>query len=176
MAGFVSFGPYCVWNNKPYRRLLNFLNTYEFTWDANKFPMDKNRAGDGKALIDRYIRDTESISAFFDVPCSVLEMMIALCIRLETHILYNPEDNSHVKWLFWEMIRSMGLYDMNDDNFDEVQATICVFSMLEHTYKPDGKGGLFTVPGSTDMRNKEIWYQAMEYLNYKKYEEEQKIG
>lgn len=137
--------------------------------------MDKNRAGDGKALIDRYVRETESISSFFDIPCSVLEMMVALCIRLETHILYNPEDNSHIKWLFWEMIRSMGLLSMNDDNFDERAASACVYTMLEHTFRPDGKGGLFTVPGSTDMRDKEIWYQAMSWLNYK-YEEERRIG
>ena len=137
--------------------------------------MDKNRAGDGKALTERYVRETESISSFFDVPCSVLEMMIALCIRLETHILYNPEDNSHVRWLFWEMIRSLDLNNMDDENFNEVQASICIFSMLEHTYRPDGKGGLFTVPGSKDMREKEIWYQAMEWINYKR-EEERKIG
>lgn len=135
--------------------------------------MDKNRSADGDALMERYVQETESISSALEMPCSMLEMMIALCDRLETHILFDPEGEPHIRYLFWKMIESMGLLDMTDDNFNPETVRTAMFKIEEHTYMPNGKGGLFTVYGRRDMREMEIWYQAQAWLNEK---EEQKYA
>ena len=69
-----------------YKRLLKDLYSREFYW---KMVMDENRAKDGVALRDRYEFDTH-IPSGKEGSCSVLEMMIALAIRCEEHIMGDP--------------------------------------------------------------------------------------
>lgn len=42
-------------------------------------------------------------------PCSVLEMIIALAIRLEEHIMDDPDIGNRTGQWFWDMIVSLGL-------------------------------------------------------------------
>ena len=69
-----------------YRKLLMFLYDVPF---AYTIPMDANRAEDGTDLRYRFgfenSYDPRLITdAIDDKPCSVLEMMVALCIRCES--------------------------------------------------------------------------------------------
>ncbi len=150
------------------RRLLMRLHEIDFTYTI---PMDGNRAEDGVNLRYRFGRecghaDIEVASYLDDRPCSVLEMMVALALRCEEHIMGDPDIGDRTGRWFWDMVDSLGLTKMASNRYNEhyVDATIDIF--LNREYKRNGEGGLFTVENSNDdMRSIEIWYQLCRYLN-----------
>lgn len=150
-----------------YKKLLRYLFTVEFTYTIG---MDGNRAEDGTDL--RY-RFTEEMSYAYPIiatyldnrPCSVLEMMIALAIRCEEHIMDDPDIGDRTGQWFWNMIVSLGLGPMTDPKFDEEKADEIMEHFLNRTYARNGKGSLFTISNRRiDMRSVEIWYQMHLYL------------
>lgn len=150
-----------------YRKLLSYLHDREFVYCID---LDGNRAEDGIDLRYRFAfecgYDDSLIDAQLDGPCSVLEMMIALAIRCEEHIMDDPDIGDRTMQWFWKMVDNLGLGDMRDSNFDEPYAYLVVDRFLRREYKEDGKGGLFTVKSCTyDLRTVEIWYQMCWYLN-----------
>lgn len=103
-----------------YRRLLKILHKIEFIYSI---PMDGNRAEDGIDLRYRFGYEngysSSMISAYLDnKTCSVLEMMIALAIRCEEHIMDDPDVGNRTGQWFWNMIVNLGLGSMNDSKFD----------------------------------------------------------
>ena len=152
-----------------YRRLLSHLHNIEFTYIL---PMDGNRAEDGIDLRYRFGYENDIpdsvIAACLDVePCSVLEMMVALAIRCEEHIMSDPDIGDRAGQWFWTMLTNLGLAYMNDFKCDEDEVDIVISNLLHREYKRDGSnGGLFRfVNCDRDLRNVEIWYQAMWYLD-----------
>jgi len=154
--------------NKSYRKLFAKLHNTEFVY---LIPMDGNRAEDGIDLRYRFGRehsyDISSIESFItDYPCSVLEMMVALSIRCEEHIMYDPDVGDRTGTWFWGMVESLGLVDMDDANFDRDFVDNVLTRFLERDYDCNGRGGLFTVKNRRcDMRSVEIWYQLCWYLD-----------
>lgn len=151
-----------------YARLLQFLYDAAFTYTL---PMDENRAEDGIDLryrfgYENFYKRDEVLKYLDNRPCSILEMMAALAIRCEEHIMDDPDiGNRTGKW-FWEMLVSLGLEDMDDLRFDESRTRNIISRFLRRKYRQDGKGGLFTVGNcSYDMRAVEIWYQMCWYLD-----------
>lgn len=150
-----------------YKRLLTYLYDREFTYLLD---LDGNRASDGEDL--RYRFGSEAgyldpiIATYLDNrPCSVLEMMVALAIRCEEHIMEDSDIGDRTGQWFWEMIVSLGLDDMSDDRFDIWHTGEIIDIFLEREYKRDGRGSLFTVEhAKKDMRTTEIWYQMCAYL------------
>src|SRR5574344_1495256 len=76
-----------------YRKLLSHLHMTPFVYAIE---MDGNRAEDGVGLRYRFgyeqHYDDRLISAYLDNrPCSVLEMMVALAVRCEDHIMGDSE-------------------------------------------------------------------------------------
>jgi hypothetical protein len=151
-----------------YTKLLTFLYNTEFTYTIC---MDGNRAEDGMDLRYRFGYenniDERIIASFVDnSPCSVLEMLIALSLRCEEHIMANPEVGNRTSHWFWNMIDNLALSDMDDSAFDEFRANRVIQSFLNRDYKRDGKGGIFPIPHCIhDLRTTEIWYQMMWYLD-----------
>ena len=150
---------------RSYRTLLYCLHQWDFTYILL---MDENRARDGEDLRYRFESETgESADEYDGMPCSVLEMMLALAIRCEEHIMLNPEIGDRAGRWFWAMIENLGLMDMDDRHFDEPYFNFVIERLLEREYEPDGQGGLFTIRKDRrrDMRKIDIWYQMMAYLN-----------
>ena len=148
-----------------YRKLLTFLHDCEFTYFI---PHDENRADDGIDLRYRFCcaHRCEDLEYRLSGPCSVLEMMVALAIRCEENIMDDPIIGDRTAQWFWNMIVNMGLGGMTDRNYNEWLANDAMTRLLERDYDFDGAGGLFRVKNSTrDMRDAEIWHQAMAYLN-----------
>lgn len=140
-----------------YTKLLRCLHETEFIYSIKR---DGNRAEDGELLRDRYDGFTDST-----LPCSVLEMMIALSIRCEDLMDDTQVGNRTGQW-FWNMIVNLRLGGMDDEHFDFEYVCEVIDRFLKREYEPDGRGGLFAVPGSTDMRDVEIWFQLLWYLDY----------
>lgn len=149
--------------NKPFNRLLQYLHDTEFTYLILK---DENRAEDGISLRYRFAYETGLPEVFLEGPCSVLEMMIALCIRAEETIMDDPEIGDRTGQWFWGMIVNLGLGYMDDIRFDEEIVGTAIMHFLNRNYEPDGRGGLFTIKGCPyDLREVEIWYQINWYLD-----------
>lgn len=146
-----------------------FVYLYETPFDYT-LPMDGNRAEDGVNLRYRFGRENRipdyKIASFLDDrPCSVLEMMVALAVRMETHIMDNPDVGDRVGQWFWDMIVSLDI-NMPDSRFDYHHADRVMDIFMNRKYKRNGEGGLFTIHDpSKDMRTTEIWYQMCFYLN-----------
>lgn len=151
-----------------YHTLFENLNRTSFDYSL---PMDGNRAEDGTDL--RYIFGREkgyaeqTIAAFLDIQeCSVLEMMIALALRVENQIMNNPDVGNRAGQWFWEMIVTLGLNHMDDTNFSYQKFDQAMERFINREYKRNGDGGLFKIKNrSIDMRDVEIWYQMQYYLN-----------
>lgn len=154
--------------NLSYHKLMHFLHDTEFTYLLD---MDGNRYEDGVDMRYRFGYEhnypSSMIADYLDYRgCSVLEMLIALSIRLEEHIMDNPDVGNRTGQWFWNMIVNLGLHSMDDTRFDEVRANDIIRRFLDRAYEPDGTGGLFKIEGNDqDLRTVEIWYQACWYLN-----------
>lgn len=154
--------------NLSYRKLLRYLHSVEFVYIID---MDGNRAEDGVDLRYRFGYEfgysDPMIAAYLDNrPCSILEMMVALSIRCEEHIMEDSDIGDRTGQWFWNMIVSLGLGSMTDAKFDENYVEKVVNRFLNREYDRDGKGGLFTVEHCRrDMRSIEIWYQMCWYLD-----------
>ncbi len=149
--------------------LLPYLFDRPFTWSF-KIPTDANRAKDGLMLRDRYANETGDYLLYSDKaePCSILEMLVALSIRIEEDIMAEPGDEHPEKW-FWEMLDNLGLTriaslrPMAENEYEKV-----IEVWLKRKYMDNGQGGLFPLKNpSKDQRLVSIWDQMNFYLNEK---------
>lgn len=151
-----------------YRKLLSHLHDVEFIYVIG---MDSNRAEDGIDLRYRfgYEQQYESpmIATFLDDRfCSILEMLIALAMRCEEHIMDDPNVGNRTGQWFWNMIVNLGLGSMYDHHFSEKRVDDIIEAFVNRQYKRNGEGGLFTVKHCrNDLRSAEIWYQMCWYLD-----------
>lgn len=147
--------------SKRYRLLLEELFYTDFFWVLDK---DVNREHDGLNLREDFARES-GIFIPTDIRCKVLEMMVALSIRCERDIMANDVDDRTGEW-FWDMIRNLGLMDMDNEHFSAENVRDILAGFLNRTYKKDGDGSLFYIPGcNKDLRKIEIWYQMNMYLS-----------
>jgi hypothetical protein len=152
---------------RKYSMLLQNLYDTPFTYILD---LDKNRAIDGVELRYRFgslfsynVSEINSMSS--DRQCSVLEMMVALALRIEEQIMKNQIDENNTSTWFIEMLKNLKLLDMMNDQFDSSYFERCINTFMDRDYSPNGYGGLFTVESPRqDMRNTEIWYQCMWHL------------
>lgn len=150
-----------------YLSLLLYLDRTPFYYSIE---LDGNRAADGESLRYRFGRergyDDALVAYWLDIrDASVLEVMVALAVRCEEHIEYDPDIGDRTDQWFWGMIESLGLQDMRSDNFDIDHVEMVIDRFLRREYKRTGEGGLFTIRHSNrDMRKIEIWYQLHAYL------------
>lgn len=151
-----------------YINLLTQLNDIPFCFSI---PMDRNRYKDGLHLRDRFglecgIPDEILEREFDGIPCSILEMMVALSLKCEEQIMSNPDLGNRTSNWFNEMLSSLHLTDMRDNNYDENYVQYVLYRFLNREYDYDGNGGLFTVVNPRmDMREAEIWYQMCWYIS-----------
>lgn len=145
--------------------LLEHLHNAEFIFSV---PKDENRAEDGIDLRYRFTSDIrkDEYLDYLDGPCSVLEMMVALAIRMEENVMDDPEYGDRTGQWFWGMVVNLGLGSMTDSRYDERYVDAILDRFLYRDYEPDGRGGLFTVRCTDeDLRSVEIWYQMCWYVD-----------
>ena len=149
-----------------YNKLLNRLQHISFRWSIY---MDKNRESDGRRLrrefYDQYYIGEETLYRD-ERTASVLEVMIALAIRINQEYIGKHKSSIYISALFWQMIESLSLSHMDDNHYSEDIVNSNIDNFLNRTYLPNGYGGLFGMNNTIrDQRNIEIWSQAMEYVN-----------
>lgn len=151
-----------------FRKLLTHLHNTEFRY---LIPKDENQAREGKNLRHRF-----AISQMPDVfeyeildilagPCSVFEMMVALAIYCEEHVMDNPQIGDRTEQWFWTMVATLGLGDQMDNRYDKRYVEDVLQRFLNREYESNGKGGLFIVRNCRrDLRKVEIFHQLCWYL------------
>ncbi len=153
---------YQIVNGKKYYRLLNELNNVDF---ISLVHYDENRIRDGIDLRYRFADEANIPVSIIDrkfnnIECSVLEVMVALSVRIEESIMGDEDYGNRIPIWFSMMIKSLGLYDMTDDKIEYEYVTHTIARFLNRDYDSNGSGGLFTIHDyDRDMRDIEIWYQ-----------------
>lgn len=151
--------------NVSYDRLLEKLYSIEY---IPIMARDENRSVDGVAIRDEYYTEMNGFSCYVDTPCSFLEFLYALAIRM--NFIYSDVYEDRTQDMFWMMIENMGLYPFEDSYFlaneeAEIEVEEIVNRVIDRTYAEDGSGGLFPLKHPTaDQRNVEVWYQMNQYL------------
>ena len=144
-----------------YSALLRCLHNTVF---AYVHPMDENRWYDGVNLRRRYAYEKNLIFQS-EKPCSILEMMTALAVRMEESVSGDPTANYGAGRWFWRMITNLGLWIFPDSHFNERKVLDILNRFLNRAYEPNGNGGLFTLANpKKDLCEVEIWIQAQWYL------------
>jgi hypothetical protein len=143
-----------------YWRLLRVLHMKEFVWFV---PNDDNRLEDGRQLRYDFLQETDIQGVddhWMEIGCSMLELLVALAKRLEF------EDGKTADGWFYQMLKNIGLEDLNDSIAWSEQDVIEVLeTVIWRTYKPNGRGGLFPLRHpDQDQREVELWYQLNAYL------------
>lgn len=161
--------------DKSYWILFKDLHRKEFYWTV---PNDDNRGIDGKLLREKFMVEEDSLIPI-DGPCSMLEMIIGLALRMEDTMADPDEGDRTVQW-FWEMLDNAGLSKFTDDAYYDLFGQVYVDEILDkilgRTYKRNGKGGLFPLEmPSKNQRKVELWYQMSAYLLENYYPEGKKL-
>ena len=150
--------------------LMRRLHQKDFYW-LNSVPRDENRAQDGTDLRARFANDSEwseeEVLEILAGPCSCLELLVALAMRIEDDIMYTPEDGDRTKLWFKIMIENIDLLRMNDDDYYQPFVDNILESVMARRYKKNSKGSLFPVRHThgKDWRTTEIWLQMQLYFD-----------
>jgi len=150
-----------------YRKLFEILMEREFYWSV---PNDDNRIEDGIKLREIFAQSHPPfLPDSSSLPCSILEMLIALSYRMENILSERTEGDRSRQW-FWEMIHNLGLDQFHDENFYMAKRNGVIDHILNtfmnRTYDRYGHGGLFPLKKTAKNSAKiEIWYQLMQYLD-----------
>jgi len=158
---------------KLYCGLLAYLNSIVFLWQID---MDENRQKDAQDLRymfgDDYGYSEGQICRELDIePPTLLEVIVALIIRAQENILAGTDDICINQEIFIDIITNLKLENLVGgflSNNEIDYANTCINNLFNHAYSYYGEGGLFKVDNpKQDMRNTEIWYQFMWYLDEK---------
>jgi hypothetical protein len=138
-----------------YFELLKYLFNTDYYWSI---PMDEDRAADGVDLRYRFVvecgEDLEASYMYLSGPPSVLEVLIALSIKMEYIARGSIELSKAGQW-FWGMIKCLNIFDYYDGNFNSEEVEYCLNRWFENednaSIFPNGHG--------------ELWSQAMNFLS-----------
>lgn len=155
--------------NRNRLRILNLLYETEY---IPEYDMDTDRLSDGISLRESYCEETDvdirELEDELQRGCTVLEMLIALCARIEEITLDSDLYLRIGRW-FWRCVDTLGLteeaeYYATDEELEDI-----LERFHRHEYEPDGTGGVFKVSGGIDMRELSLWEQAQEFLKREVY-------
>lgn len=115
------YGEYFDWlcgiiNSKPgiYDILIHELYSMDFFWVIE---LDSNRAEDGLILRGEFHDSQDELNRFENKPCSVLEALIGLSIKMN-YIMDDDDRGDRTRIWFWEMIDNLGLSNFTDSEID----------------------------------------------------------
>ena len=132
-----------------------------FVWTIRN---DENRAADGVALRQEDLNETDDRvpTDWFEMDCSLFEMMVALSRRASFQTGWRPD-----VW-FWTMVSNVELMKYDDDNYHSaIDEAIerSIGRIMYRDYEPSGRGGFFPLRDpERDQREVELWYQLSAYL------------
>lgn len=147
--------------------VLSYLWKKEFIWE-NLNDLDRNRAMDGALLREEYADEYDCYIEEEDLeePCSVLEMFVRLAIDIENNVTGVPGEERPDIW-FWRFLENLGIDDRcTGRGYSKAYLDQAIDTWLSGNISKSGKRSPFrTHSRSIDMREKDIWMQAMAMVN-----------
>lgn len=157
LAPQIAFEP-----GETYWDILRLMYEKEFVWFV---PNDDNRIVDGLDLrtewMDHVMEVIDQPLPEFNVPCSFLEVLIALSRRLAFIAGESAEG-----WA-WQLMINLDLHRMKDplSRYKTRKADDIFEAVIWRTYERDGSGGFFPLGHPhRDQRKVELWYQMNAYV------------
>lgn len=155
-------------NRPPYNNYMMLLQTLykrDYIWFV---PMDANRHSDGFHLRLDFADDNGYVIPVTGddkiYSCTVLEVLLALSIRIDSEITGEPGLVYPEKW-FWTMINNLGLAVYDDDNFDKTAVDNILDKWLTRKFAKSGVGSPFPLRHPfDDQRKVELWQQMQNYI------------
>lgn len=156
----------------PYIHLFQYMYDTPFTYTIEN---DQARFNDAMDFRNRFIakykytgEDALNVgnpTGYVGVP-SVLEVLIALCVRIENSIMKNDDLGDRTPEFFWNIMSNLGIAHLNDSLFDSSVVEAAMERLVNRTYEPDGVNGPFYLrEPREDLRRVDLWYQCMWYLS-----------
>lgn len=136
---------------------------------------DNNRISDGLDLVYRFAYEANieysEIDEYFTHPrvCSVLELMLALAIKMEDGFLFGAfEGSKDCTWRWFSiMIHSLRLDGFTNEYYDFDKVDYILNTFINRKYSPDGHGGLFVLDNcDCDLTQMGLYEQMCQYSNY----------
>lgn len=149
-----------------YTSLIKYLYTYQFRYCIMD---DSNREKDANNLLYlKYMNEfglPYDIERIHDREVSVLEVLIALSVRIERDVMGEPGEYDDARW-FWTMLDNLGFMDCTNDVFDEELTDYILSKWLDREFAYNGNGSPFPLKHpNRNQKNVEIWYQMHGYMN-----------
>lgn len=146
-----------------YTKLLHFLHESPFIAYLDR---DEDRLEDGIMLRDEFCSENKVPIYIFDYQyCTVLEMLVALALRIDNEWNGDPGEE-HPEKIFWEMLKNLKLDKFTDQKFDNDRVLEILGIWITRGFDYDGNGSIFPLKDTNrDQRNCEIWKQMQEYLS-----------
>lgn len=144
-----------------YSSLLYHLSTIPFVWVVEG---DENRAADGFDLRNRYLDTTHSKRLDCESSVtSVLEVIVALAVRMEEQILNDSEYGDRTSQWFWVMMGSLKLLGVTNNHFNPTYIDSQIDCFMNRYYDEN----IVTLFPYVDDKvlDMEIWYQAYDFIN-----------
>ena len=150
---------------KKYENLLIELHYIPFHYSIS---LDRSRAEDGMIVRDIFGLENGYPNLNFDEKCSVLELLVALAVRIEYEYIGNPSEE-HPEKIFWEMIENLFNMDENwrlcGPEIDVQFVHYTVDKWLDRRFDYDGHGSIFPLKyPDCDQTQIDIWSQMNRYL------------
>lgn len=144
---------------------------------------DINRIRDGLDLriifsedlgynVDELRNSNSDFEEFFgeNERCSMLEMMVAFALRIQSDIMWDPDNEDRTPLWFWSMLSNAGidLKAFRDEKFNgncTIELTQMCARIVNRDFPKNGKGSFFPVfKCNKDMRKTELWYQMQFWI------------
>ena len=162
---------YLIWRGglqkmTKFGRLFEILHHINFECVLER---DENREDDGVELREEYsvpdCFDAEQEEAFYAQKCSVLEMLIALSIRVDDEFIGDPAEE-HPEDFFMEMIENLGLDKFNGNRYRDDDVIKIIQRWMDRKFNKNGHGSPFPMKyDRRDQRKLEIWDQMNAYIS-----------
>lgn len=127
---------------------------------------DVNRAEDGLQLRDEFEEEYGLIRDLMDRPCTLLEMFVALAMRCERDVMYDPNAGNRTNIWFWTMMKNLKLDKCTTKWYKWTTINQILKDFNERNYDFDGQnGGAWVVHHpKEDLKKVELWYQMNWFL------------
>lgn len=118
----------------------------------SEIPSDSSRIVDGLELRESFLdymrntsdKDVTDISKALSIyPCSVLEVLMTLAMKVHEDLMYTEGDSNWSRW-FWMYLDNLGIDDVTDTSWNpksEFYIRTQVEKFLDKNYNADGSGG-----------------------------------
>lgn len=165
-----------------YQKLVHLL--WNTPFEGKLIGLDENWIANGLFLRGYYERQTgHDLGIFKDYSCTVMEVLIAISMRIEEYIGYESVNET-----LWELLKNLGLdkfgdkknklssekdekndgFDTFETNFDKKRVLVILQTWMKRRYESNGKGGLFPLKSTKrDQKQVEMWSQLNEYYHEK---------